>query len=668
MEDFKLLVLRAQMGDQDAYGELVRRFQDMAYGYAYARLGNFQLAEDVAQEAFIEAYQCLPNLREPYAFPAWLKRIVFKHCDRLTRGKRVPTVPLELADRAKAQNLGPAKAAERRELRKQVLEAIASLSEEQRTVTTLYYINGYSQKEIAAFLEVPTTTVKSRLYTSRQRLKERMFTMVQEELRSGALPESFTQETLALAVAKAEALNEARKFSEAEELLRDILDKSPDHSGALKELNRTVMWGYVYNQGRWDLLPELVARGRKILASGDEDDYVYHELARTLLAIPAMPQATAFIERWIDKRGPNLERLGMLAWAQGCMAQYNMAEATWDKLLAMSQEAMPEEVGDLTPWVCKTLVDCFASAGELARAQRIARAAWARCYGKDEVPHPRGKAPYEDARGEFEWPMIFHQAGLPLGSAVSPLLTRLRAAGSPDLETQGMMLSIRAWVEDAEVITAEWLNWVKVLIKDEQLASLSYLLSPTGQALFKTDRLDEQVVLAEATWTLLKDLEGKAAETWRRRLTWLRFNVWRYMERGDLDTAEALTRRAMRETDEEIAVLLVDIAALRGTPSPPELVAQVAEGGVEAIDSYGMEGWYLIAREAAAAGDADCAFDALRRALGYWTNPPLTNVKRWEGDAYWGALREHPEYRRIFDEKRQCIGPIYGDLHYFPGW
>lgn len=66
----------------------MRRFQDMAYGYAYAVLNDFHLAEDAAQEAFVEAHGCLPNLEHPQAFPAWLKRIVFKHCDRLTRGKR----------------------------------------------------------------------------------------------------------------------------------------------------------------------------------------------------------------------------------------------------------------------------------------------------------------------------------------------------------------------------------------------------------------------------------------------------------------------------------------------------------------------------------------------------------------------------------------------------
>ena len=90
MDDLNRLVTRAQAGDTDAYGELVRRFQDMAYGYAYAIVGDLELAEDAAQEAFIEAYRCLPSLREPFAFPGWLKRIVFKHC-----AWRPPLLPWE---------------------------------------------------------------------------------------------------------------------------------------------------------------------------------------------------------------------------------------------------------------------------------------------------------------------------------------------------------------------------------------------------------------------------------------------------------------------------------------------------------------------------------------------------------------------------------------------
>ena len=69
MEEWITLIQRAQAGDAEAYGILVGRFQEMAYGYAYAILGDYQMAEDAAQEAFVEAYRNLVNLRQPLAFP-----------------------------------------------------------------------------------------------------------------------------------------------------------------------------------------------------------------------------------------------------------------------------------------------------------------------------------------------------------------------------------------------------------------------------------------------------------------------------------------------------------------------------------------------------------------------------------------------------------------------
>ncbi len=194
MEKLESLVTAARAGDLDAYGRIVRRFQDMGYGYAYSILGDFHLAEDAAQEAFIEAYQCLGNLREAAAFPGWFRRIVFKHCDRLRRRKQVPAVPLDAAAGVASRERPPAQAAEDREMRDKVLAAIRQLPEQERTVTTLFYINGYSQSDIAEFLEVPAGTIKSRLAASRNRLKERMIKMVSDELKSHPLPEEFPEQ------------------------------------------------------------------------------------------------------------------------------------------------------------------------------------------------------------------------------------------------------------------------------------------------------------------------------------------------------------------------------------------------------------------------------------------------------------------------------------------
>ena len=199
MEKLKLLIKAAQAHDLEAYGQLVRRFQDMAYGFTYSILGDFHLAEDAAQEAFVEAFRQLSQLDNPDAFGGWFRRIVFKYCDRITRRKDISTTTLDTAAEMKADEAGPAMIAEKREMKEKVLEAIHSLAQHQRTATTLFYINGYSHKEIAQFLEVPTTTVKKRLHDSRKQLKERMIDMVEDELQKHSLPESFTQRVVTLA-------------------------------------------------------------------------------------------------------------------------------------------------------------------------------------------------------------------------------------------------------------------------------------------------------------------------------------------------------------------------------------------------------------------------------------------------------------------------------------
>ncbi len=191
MTELQTLVGQSREGNLRAFEELVRRFQDMAHGYAYSILGDFHLAEDAAQEAFIEAFYKLDTLREPAAFPGWFRKIVFKQCDRITRRKVLPVAPLE-----EGRHVAGKRAA-RNELHDGVLEAVQGLPETQRETTTLYYINGYSQAEIAEFLEVPLTTVQKRLHDSRRKLKERILAMVEDTLKRHAPDERFSQSVIA---------------------------------------------------------------------------------------------------------------------------------------------------------------------------------------------------------------------------------------------------------------------------------------------------------------------------------------------------------------------------------------------------------------------------------------------------------------------------------------
>jgi RNA polymerase sigma factor (sigma-70 family) len=185
MEALDKLVTAAREGDLSAFGHIVQRFQSMAFTIAYTMLDDSQLAEDVAQEAFIEAYLNLPKLRDPQAFPGWFRRIVVRQGDHLIRGKRVNTVPLESNAGADAplDELNPASLIEGHERRDAVRQAIATLPEHERSVVLLFYGGGYALNEIAQFLEVPLSTVKKRLFDARKHLKTRLMHAVHETLR-----------------------------------------------------------------------------------------------------------------------------------------------------------------------------------------------------------------------------------------------------------------------------------------------------------------------------------------------------------------------------------------------------------------------------------------------------------------------------------------------------
>ena len=188
MNETRVLVIKATDPDatlveqHEAFGKLVGAFQDMAYACAYAVLGDFQLAEDAAQEAFVSAWQKLSQLRQPEAFPGWFRRIVLTECNRLTRRKHLPATALD-----ESANLAPAlddpqAMLEREVLKKTVFTAIGSLPDNERVVVSLFYLKEYSQSEISAFLEVPTTTIAKRLYSARTRLRGKMTKEFKDDL------------------------------------------------------------------------------------------------------------------------------------------------------------------------------------------------------------------------------------------------------------------------------------------------------------------------------------------------------------------------------------------------------------------------------------------------------------------------------------------------------
>lgn len=189
MSEMESLVREAQESPE-AFERLVRAFEGAAFHWAYTALGDAQLAQDAAQEAFITAYRSLDQLREPGAFPAWFKRIVFSQCTRLTRRATPPLEGLDDESPAPAAADDPAREVEDRERQAQVMEAVRQLPEHERAVTELFYLVGFSQQEIAEQLAVPLTTVKKRLQYARERLKETIPAQIVNQLFPADAPDA----------------------------------------------------------------------------------------------------------------------------------------------------------------------------------------------------------------------------------------------------------------------------------------------------------------------------------------------------------------------------------------------------------------------------------------------------------------------------------------------
>ena len=174
MDQLPTLIQRARQGELGAYDQLVGRYQDMAVAYAFAILGDFQLAEDAAQEAFVEAYRKLADLRHPLAFAPWLRSIVFKFCDRMTRQRHMALVSLEQVAELEAHAANPGEQLEQKEVQQRLLALVQDLPPEQRQAIRLFYFEEFSQRAVGSAQGTSVDTVKNRLRSARNRLKDRL--------------------------------------------------------------------------------------------------------------------------------------------------------------------------------------------------------------------------------------------------------------------------------------------------------------------------------------------------------------------------------------------------------------------------------------------------------------------------------------------------------------
>jgi RNA polymerase sigma-70 factor (ECF subfamily) len=166
------LIAKAQSGDRNAYGELVRRHHRGVIKVIYRMCGDVELAQDAAQDAFIQAWLHLPSFRPGTSLRNWLYRIAINAAlDVLRRDAKIAGADFETLSMPDPQ-AGPEAVLLQNERKVAVQKAILGLTEASRSVLVLREYGGLTYHEIATALDIPLGTVMSRLNYARHQLKQ----------------------------------------------------------------------------------------------------------------------------------------------------------------------------------------------------------------------------------------------------------------------------------------------------------------------------------------------------------------------------------------------------------------------------------------------------------------------------------------------------------------
>jgi len=191
-EDERSIIDRVLAGEAEAFEVLVRANQRKVYNLCFRMTGNQEDAEDLAQEAFIKAYQNLAGFKGESGFGPWLYRLASNVCiDHLRREKRREKSSLTYLDEAGAaveievadERFSPEATLDRRQVQEGIGRGLDTLTPEHRHILILREINGFSYDEIAEVLELSAGTVKSRI--SRARLVLRKFLLMEGNFPEG---------------------------------------------------------------------------------------------------------------------------------------------------------------------------------------------------------------------------------------------------------------------------------------------------------------------------------------------------------------------------------------------------------------------------------------------------------------------------------------------------
>lgn len=165
------LVRAAQSGDRSAFGELFKRYERQVFADALRRLGDYNEAQELCQDVFIQAMQKLPQLQAAEAFSSWLRAITHRMAiNRIVR--RRPDIPVapETLDGSCVDEQSPLGWALANERQAQVLAGLRRLRALDRETLVAFYVDGQSLMEMSDAFDAPLGTIKRRLHVARKRL------------------------------------------------------------------------------------------------------------------------------------------------------------------------------------------------------------------------------------------------------------------------------------------------------------------------------------------------------------------------------------------------------------------------------------------------------------------------------------------------------------------
>ncbi|MEG2212578.1 MAG: sigma-70 family RNA polymerase sigma factor [Clostridiales bacterium] len=178
------LVAMIVAGDSQAFAQIVERYQKQIFALAYRLGGDYDEARDMAQEAFIQIYSELYRFDCSRRFFPWMYRVAHNCCVNLLQ-KRPPQQASidEFAETqpTEAQEALPDKRFAKLELRETVNQALQALPEHYRVPLVLKYLEGLSYQEIGQYLDLPQTTIESRLFRGRIMLKKLLAPYLKEQ-------------------------------------------------------------------------------------------------------------------------------------------------------------------------------------------------------------------------------------------------------------------------------------------------------------------------------------------------------------------------------------------------------------------------------------------------------------------------------------------------------